>query len=283
MSTEILRHHPQPLVLLASQEAWLVQELASALMRSGFRVVTTNEEHDTVEKAQRHRPHAIVLDVGLAPPGYGLARTLRSVSLATPILLICPGQPSRANCLEALRAGAWELSGTPVDIEHFIARLGAYIEPKLELDRVSEECLVDRVSGLYNHLGLAKRADELAALATRHGLALACMVFRPAAQLPSRVASDRLALTFKSVGRASDAVGRTGRAEFAVFAPARDSWAAGRLVHRLTDRATSYGNGFDVRSGYSAAIPTHKISSHTLLARARSSLEASTEGFPQKD
>ena len=277
MQNDILRHHPHALILVATPQERSEPELRSALVGAGFRIETAHDESETLEKAHRHRPHAIVLDVRIAPPGYGLCRTLRSVSLATPIVLICPEPPTRSDILEAVRAGAWELRGLPLDTEELVARLGAYIEPKLELDRVSEECLVDRVSGLYNHLGLAKRADELAALATRHGLALACMVFRPGpVQTPSRTVSDRMALMFKSVGRASDAVGRTGRAEFAVYASASNTWAAGRLVQRLTDRAIHAGNGFDVRAGYSAASPAQKISSHTLLARARNALDAAT-------
>lgn len=273
-TTDVLRHHP--LILVASSEAWLVQELSSALTAEAYRVVVARDERETLEQAHSQRPHGILLDVGVAPPGYGLCRTLRTISLATPIILMCPGHPTRDNQLEAARSGAWELRGTPFDYEELVARLGAYTEAKLELERVSEECLVDRVSGLYNHLGLARRADELVALATRHGFALACVVFRPAEQRPSRAASDRLAMTFKSVGRTSDAVGRTGRAEFAVFAPASNTWAARRLVDRLTDRARGYGEERrDVRSGYSAALASHKISSHTLLARARASLEAS--------
>lgn len=275
MQSEVLLHHPQPLILLACNEAWLEQELAGTLVRGGFRVVTAHDERDALDKAQAHHPHAIVFDVGVAPPGYGFCRTLRAVSLGTPIVMTCPGQPSRAASLDAVRAGAWDLRGTPLDPEELVARLGAYVEPKLELDRVSEECLVDRSTGLYNHLGLARRADELAALATRHGLALACMVFRPAEPPPpTRITSHRLAVTFKSVGRSSDAVGRTGRAEFSVFAPAKNGWAAGRLVHRLADRAKRHGNGLDVRYGFSAAVPAHKISSRALLARARSALEA---------
>ena len=275
MPSEIDRHHRQPLILLASKEVGLVQELMKALLGEGFRVVTAHDEHDTLEKAQSHRPHGIVLDVGVAPRGYSLCRTLRAVSLGTPIVLVCPRHPTRDEELEAVRAGAWELRGTPLDTEDFIARLSAYTEPKLELDRVSEECLVDRVSGLYTQLGLVKRAEELAALATRHGLALACMLFLPPDHLPSRTTSNRLAQTFKPVGRSSDAVGRTGRAEVAVFALASNSWAAGRLVDRLIDCAINYGNGIEVRSGYSASSPAHKISAHALLARARSALEAS--------
>ncbi|HEV2671741.1 MAG TPA: hypothetical protein VGU74_11650 [Gemmatimonadales bacterium] len=280
MLNQVLRYHPSPLILLAGKETRLAEELTSALMGAGFRVVLAHDERDTLDKAQSHHPHGIVLDAGLAPPGYGLCGTLRSVSLGTPIVLTCRGQPTRDQTLEAVRAGAWDFRGTPLDTEEFIARLEAFIEPKLELDRVSENSLVDRISGLYNHLGLAKRADELAGLATRYGLALACMVFRPADRRPSRTTSDRLALTFKSIGRSSDAVGRTGPAEFAVFAPANNSWAAAQLAHRLTDRAILSGNGIDVRSGYSAASPAHKIAANTLLARARSALEASEVAEP---
>jgi DNA-binding response OmpR family regulator len=276
MPEDCLRLHPHSnaLILLATNNVGFGRGLASSLADDGFRVVTTHNERDTVEKAQTERPHAIVLDVAMAPPGYGLCRTLRSVSLGTPIVLTTARPPTREEKLEAVRAGAWEICATPLDIEYFVARLGAYVEPKVELDRVSEECLVDGVSGLYNELGLARRAAELAALATRHGFALACVVFRPSDALPTRTASDQLALTFKTVGRSSDAVGRTGRSEFAVFAPASNTWAATRLVHRLTDRAGGYGSGIDLRSGYSSAHPAHKIASHTLLARARSALEA---------
>jgi PleD family two-component response regulator len=282
MSLDLLRYHPQPRVLLASKEAWQTRELKDALESAGLRVTIAHDERETLDLAHSLRPHGILLDAGVAPPGYGLCRTIRTIVFASPIVLLRPGQPSRDEQLDALRAGAWELRGAPLDTEDLILHLASYLEPKLELDRASEECLVDRVSGLYNHLGLAKRADELAALVTRHGLALACVVFRPAAKLPSRAASDRLALTFKSVGRTSDAVGRTGPAEFAVFAPATNAWAAGRLVRRLTDSAErefgyipERGGRVGVRTGYSAMLAAHKISPHTLLARARSALEAS--------
>jgi hypothetical protein len=48
------------------------------------------------------------------------------------------------------------------------------------------------------------------------------------------------------------------------------------MIRRLTDRAIRSGNGIDLRAGYSAASPAQKISSHTLLARARSALDAAT-------
>ena len=283
MAHSVLGFHPKPLVLLASHDATQVRELTTAATNAGFRLIIAHDERQTLEHAHSARPHGILLDANIAPPGYGLCRTLRTISLATPIVLIRADHPTRDEELEAVRAGAWELRGAPLDIEHLLLHLCAYMEAKLELDRVSEECLVDRVSGLYNHVGLVRRADELAALATRYGLALACVVFRPAEKLPGRIASDRLARVFRSVGRASDAVGRTGPAEFAVFAPAGTPSAAERLVRRLTDSAErefgslpERGARAGVRSGFSSASGSHKISSHTLLARARNALESST-------
>src|SRR6185436_302317 len=117
----------------------------------------------------------------------------------------------------------------------------------------------------------------------RHGMALACAVFRPASDLPNHSAGDRLAVAFRSVGRASDALGRTGRAEFALFAPATNGTAA-RLVRRMTDTVErAFGNlreGYQrvgVRSGFSTALAAHRISPAMLLARARLAL---TTGDP---
>ena len=268
-----MRHPPKPLILLASNEAWQVRELKSALLAAGFRVVTTRDERETLDEAQNHQPHGILLDVGVAPPGYGLCRTLRTFSVATPIILTRPGQPTRDEQLEAARSGAWDLRGVPIDVEDLLLRLETYVEAKVELDRVSEDCLVDRVSGLYNHIGLTRRATELAAIAARHGLAVACVVFRPAEKLPTRAAGDLMARAFRSVGRASDALGRTGPTEFAVFAPASNTWAAARLVRRLADSAER-NSPVGVRSGYSAAVAAQKISPHVLLSRARHAMES---------
>jgi PleD family two-component response regulator len=272
--------HHQPLILLAGSEAWQTHKLSSALADGGFRVVTATDEREACDAAHVHHPHAIILDIGLAPPGYGVCLTLRAAALATPIILICPGEPTRAEHHAALRAGAWDVFGTPIDLDTLLLRLTAFVEPKVELERVSDECLVDRVSGLYNPAGLRRRAAELAALAARHGLTLACAVFRPAQKLPNHAAGDRMALTFRGVGRASDAIGRTGPTEFAVFAPATNTWAAARLMSRITDNVEQeFGylrermGRLGLRSGYSAALAAHKISPPALLARARSALE----------
>lgn len=272
--------HQKPLILLACQESWHSRELASALVNGGLRVATTGDERDTMEAVQTQSPHGIIIDAGLAPPGLGLCRMLRVITVTTPIILTHTGEVSRAERLEARRAGAWSVHGAPLDVEELLLELAVYIETRLELDHISTECLVDRVSGLYNPAGLARRAHELAALATRHGLALGCVVFQPEHPLPSRAAGDRLALAFKAVARHSDAIGRTAQTEFAIYAPATSSFTAPRLVRRMVDsveREFGYlperGARIGVCAGYTAAAASHKISPPILLSRARRALE----------
>src|SRR6266576_2826739 len=280
----------EPLVLLANADKWLTESLESVLTQSGYRVMTTAKRQQVVELARRHMPDGILLDMGLdqrAGDNMALCRALRAdtaISHATPIILMTAGPALRAQQLEALRAGAWELRGDPLDMEELILRLGVYVQGKLEVDRLGAEGLVDRASGLYNDAGLNRRSEEIAAFTARQGLPLACVVFQPDDDALSAGAADRLAQAFRQAGRISDAVGRTGPAEFAVFAPATDETGAEGLVQRMTD-AVSRSESVKLRAGMSMAPGTTgttgrpsrassppPTSPTELLARARNAL-----------
>src|SRR5712691_4025122 len=150
--------------------------------------------------------------------------------------------------------------GIPLDMEELVLRLGAYVQGKLEVDRIGAEGLVDRTSGLYNDAGMTRRAAELAAFTARQGMPLACAVFQPTDGVLTSVAADRLALAVQRAGRISDAVCRTGPAEFTVFAPATDETGAEGLVQRITD-AVSRSVAVKLRAGFSTAPSTPKRSS----------------------
>ena len=278
--------HPKPLVLVATANRALRQELTDALNTQGFRISSAHDEAEILQHAHATPPDAFVIEAAIAPLGHSIYRTLRTFSVTTPIVLLIAGRVTRTQEHDAFRAGAWAVLGTPFDRDALLLRLAVFIEPKRELERVSEECLVDRVSGLYTPSGLTRRATELAALATRQGLALACAVFRPAAQLPNHSATDRFALAFRSVGRISDALGRTGPTEFAVFATAKNG-SAPRLVRRMADNVErAFGSlregpkKVGVRSGYSTALAALTISPAALLSRARTALELSERQRP---
>ena len=280
----------QPLVLLANADKWLTESLESVLTQGGYRVVTTAKRQQVLELARRQLPDAILLDMGLdqrASDNLALCRALRadgSISRATPIVLMTAGPALRVQQIEALRAGAWELRGDPLDVEELVLRLGVYVQGKLEIDRLNNEGMVDRISGLYNDAGITRRSTELAAFTAREGLPLACAVFQPEDGVLTVGAADRLAVALKSAGRISDAIGRTGPAEFAVFAPATDETGVEGLVQRITD-AVSSTVGVRLRSGVStdagspkaprtsAAYTTpHRMAPPDLLARARDDL-----------
>jgi DNA-binding response OmpR family regulator len=234
----------EPLVLLANADKWLTESLESVLTQGGYRVMVTAKRQQVLELARRFLPDGLLLDMGLdqrASDNLALCRALRadpSISRATPIILTTAGPALRVQQLEALRAGAWELRGDPLDMEELVLRLGVYVQGKLEVDRLGAEGLVDRASGLYNDSGMTRRSEELAAFTTRQGMPLACAVFQPADGVLTSSAADRLALAFRRAGRVSDAVCRTGPAEFTVFAPATDETGAEGLVQRITDAVT---------------------------------------------
>lgn len=269
-----------PLILLANRDEMLARALESVLTNGGYRVVITPDRQQTMLVARRQRPDGIVLDASLTEPhDYDVCRALRAdpaVSLATPILMTTIGHVTRAQHVEALRAGAWELCGHPLDAEFLLLRLGAYMQGKLEVDRMGAAGMLDTRSGLYNNAGIVKRAEELAAFTTRQGLSLACAVFQPTQALANSVDADRVAVAFRQAGRISDAVGRTGPAEFAVFAPATDASHASQLVARLSLAVPRLVDqpGFALQAGYSAttANGSPQVTPPELLGRARRAL-----------
>ncbi len=253
----------EPLVLLANADKWLTESLESVLTQGGYRVMTTDKRQQVVELARRHLPDGILLDMGLdqrTGDNLTLCRALRSdpaISRATPIILTTAGPALRAQQIDALRAGAWELRGDPLDMEELVLRLGVYVQGRLEVDRLGAEGLVDHASGLYNDVGMARRSAELAAFTTRQGLPLACAVFQPSDGVLTAGSADRLALAFRHAGRISDAVCRTGPAEFTVFAPATDETGAEGLVQRISD-AVARTAAVKLRAGISTAPASGK-------------------------
>ncbi len=271
----------EPLVLLGNADNWLTESLESVLTQGGYRIMATTKRQQVLELARRYAPDGIVLDMGLdqrASDNLALCRALRAdpgISRATPIILTTAGPALRAQQLEALRAGAWELRGDPLDMEELILRLGVYVQGKLEVDRLGTEGMIDRASGLYNDTGINRRSAELAAFTARQGLPLACVVFQPDNGDLSAGAADRLAQALQRAGRISDVVGRTGPAEFAVFAPATDETGAEGLVQRITD-AVSRAAAVKLRAGISSAPAAKRPSG----ARTSTSLPQPTPPSP---
>lgn len=237
---------PAPLVLIANDQEWSARSLESILGPSGYSVVRAYTGQQALERAGASLPDLIILDAQMPDMhGFDVCRALRAdprFSSTTPIVITTSGPSGRTQRLEAYRAGAWEFLGQPLDGESLLLKLGTFLQCKQAVDQLREENLLDASTGLYNMRGLSRRAREIGSDALRRHDPLACVVFAPEAENePTESAdeevekiSDQVGLLFKRAGRASDAIGRLGPAEFAVIAPATGPDAALRLVRRLS-------------------------------------------------
>ncbi len=268
------RDRREATVLIASHREASSRSLESILVPGGYRVVKAYTAAQTRDRARSTPPDVIILDTILPDQdGFGLCRELRSDPLLTftPIIIVSPDHVTRQQRIDALRAGAWDHLGAPLDAEHLLLKVETFARTKLAADRAREEGLLDPGTGLYNLRGLARRAQELASQASRQSKAFACVMFAPdfgvggpAAEPPDEAleaAVGQVAAAFKAAGRQSDAIGRVGPTEFAVVAFGTDAAGSIKLAERLaqavyTGAASGPGGDgaakFRLRAGYYA-------------------------------
>lgn len=281
-------------MLVANDQEWSARTLESVLGQAGFAVVRAYTGRQAVDVARRTQPDAVILDVGMPDiGGIEVCQLLRSevgLSQSTPIVITTAGPASRSLRLEALRAGAWELLGEPIDSEALLLKMHAFVQSKREIDRVRDAAVIDPATGLYNVRGLARRAKEIGADAARRHAALACVVVAPSGELPDSALSDQediarvvscLGEVCRETTRTSDAVGHLGHFEFAIIAPASDMAGALRIVERLQEaldvRPLMLAGEFrklKVRAGYSAVadFAESTVDAVELMLRAATAL-----------
>lgn len=256
---------PSPVVLIVDDQEWSTRALESVLSPAGYEVGRAYTQAKGLEQALAEPPDLMFININL-PDGSGvsLCRALRKDPHFTaniPIIVTSPGRPTREQRLAVLDAGAWDVLTYPLDAQELMPKLAAYTKASFELDRIRSESLIDQQTGLYNMRGLEQRALELRSLSQRQRRALACVVL---ATLPPSeenrkavvAAALRLASALRTAGRASDAIGRLGLTEFAIFAPSTTAAGAARLAERLavTVRSSQEDDdvAFGLRAGYDA-------------------------------
>ena len=283
---------PPPLVLIANDQEWSTRSLESVLGPQGFASVRAYTGRQALELARRVHPDVIIVDAGMPDiSGIEICQRLREdveFPRSTPIVVTTAGPASRAQRLESLRAGAWEFLSQPIDAELLLLKLELFVQARREIDRSREESLLDSPTGLYNVRGLARRAREIGADATRRRAPLACVAISPTSEfgagefeeLDTRIA-NHVSDICRRTARSSDAVGRLGRAEFAIVAPSTDQFGAVRLVQRLKEQVESIPVTLDgetrhlrFRAGYCAVanFAESSVDAVELLLRAASAL-----------
>jgi len=250
-------------LLIASTHEWTSRSLATILAPHGYVVGKTFNRAQTLKRIRTNPPDAVIIDEQLPDgDGYALCRQLSDESLispSTPIFLALSRPPTRRDRIAALQANAWACLGEPVDAEELIAMLGVYVPAKLEADQARSQGLVDEATGVYNMRGLLRRAEELAASATRRHVALCCVLLAPEIEgaglvesadegvtPPAAVTTEprdhpspplwvlrSIASALRSATRHSDAIGRLSTNSFAVVAVDTDAGQARQMAERL--------------------------------------------------
>ncbi|HUL48592.1 MAG TPA: diguanylate cyclase [Gemmatimonadales bacterium] len=233
---------------MACADHWPAMALHSVLQPAGYQVVLVHTGAAAVMAARRLAPDVCWIWSKL-PDGSpaDVCRQLldsRAVSRSTPILVMGAAPLLRAERLDALRAGAWDVVPFPFDAEELLLKLESFVLSKREFDQARDDALLDPKSGLYSRRGIERRIEELLADAVRRRAPLTCVVLAADPQLEDAGSGtsdartpgvgDHVAGLLHSRGRLSDSIGRFGENEFAVLAPATNAEGAVKLFERLT-------------------------------------------------
>ncbi|HEX7090804.1 MAG TPA: response regulator [Longimicrobiales bacterium] len=234
-----------PLVLVASDQEWIGWSIESILGPHGFAVLRASSGKHAIEAFRNSRPDILLLDVDLPEPdGIETCRLIcrdPGFLRSTPVLLTTAGPATRQQRLEALKAGAWDIIGFPLDAEELVLKLNAFARAKLDSDHARDHGLLDEATGLYNLRGILQRAREIGADAARHDRPMACIIFALAPGPDDPDLLRRFAETFRDTVRKSDVVGRLGASQFVILAtgtgPAGSRIAAERILRVIRERA----------------------------------------------
>lgn len=263
MASDLAEGRPLRL-LVAERQGWFARTVGTVLEAAGWRVVRASDGARTLQFVGETAPDVVILHDDLEQPGAAqLCATLRalpSVGVVTPIIIV-GSDARREQRVAALRAGAWHHVVQPLDPEEFLLRITTLAVARRELEHLTQGVLVDQQTGLYNHVGIERRAEEVEADTRRRRAPLSCVLFAPE---PDEVRSPHelvaeVGLILRERGRGSDVIGRFDGV-LAVIAPSTDAEGAARLAARLMNvikesphRRSPPDRQLRVRAAYCAA------------------------------
>lgn len=257
----------QAVVLIATDDEWVVRAVESILTPQGYTVARARDAAEAIERTRSLLPEVVLLDVKLKGlSGIEVCRVLRSVPeipRSTPLLLLTRVPPVREERVEALRAGAWDLLSMPFDSEEFLLKLESSTAATRDAREAWQAGLVDPATGLYNARGLVWRVNELAAEAARYHRPLACVALSPEQESHTgstqerrviATAVTRVADVMRRGSRGSDVLGRLTPQEFVIVLPDTSHTGGARVAERL---AASADASTALALGGSASIRMH--------------------------
>jgi PleD family two-component response regulator len=237
MASDIAGERPLRL-LVAERFGWFTRTVATVLDAAGWRVVRASTGLRTIQFVEETSPDIVIIrdDLEDTDP-VDLCSALREtpqIGLVTPIVVVAT-DAARSQHVAALRAGAWDYAVQPLDAESFIIRIGNLARARRAVEQLARAALVDSATGLYNHAGIARRAEEVEADTRRRHAPVSCVVFAPESDDTKSTAVDvtaKVGALLRRRGRGSDVIGRLDNF-VAVIAPFTGADGASRMAHRL--------------------------------------------------
>jgi PleD family two-component response regulator len=272
-------------LLVAERFGWFTRTVATVLDAAGWRVVRASSGLRALQFVDETSPDVIVIrdDLDDTDPVdlCEALREVRHVGAVTPIVVVAT-DAGRSQQIAALRAGAWEYTVQPLDAEAFILRLANLARARREVERLARAALVDRQTGLYNQVGMARRAEEVEADTRRRHAPLSCIVLAAEADVASSGPADvtaQVGAMLRRRGRGSDVIGRLDNL-LAVIAPSTGAEGAAHLADRLREiiRETPVGADSEhplrVRAAYVTAADFARSTMNVseMLQRAQDAL-----------
>ncbi len=240
-------------ILIANDQEWAARSVETILVAEGYEVQRAYTGRQALQRALERPPDLIILDTQMPDlSGPEVCRQLRldpRIGTSTPILLSTAGPAGRQQRIEAHQAGAWEFYGQPLDPELLLLKIRIYLGVKANSDRLTDDAMLDELTGLYNTRGVLRRTEELIADARRLQREVSLVplalddptretVLEEAASLARRVGG-----VVRNAVRAADVVGRIGPLRFAIVSAGSAREGAERLADRLIAALHGVGNG----------------------------------------
>jgi two-component system cell cycle response regulator len=185
--------------------------------------------------------------------GYDVCRAIQARGDVAPPVIFLTAHGETAARVTGLDAGAVDYIVKPFEHDEVMARVRAALRTKVVRDelavrtKVVRDELIDQAShdvltGLLNRRELDSRADEVVALAQRHGRALSCLLldldhFKDVNDIHGHAAGDQVlretGRRLADTCRISDVVARYGGEEFILLLPETPPQAAVVLADKL--------------------------------------------------
>src|SRR5690349_11259886 len=103
-------------ILLVEDDPALAMGLVDALEFEGFKVLHADRGQDAIDKAHKHRPDAIILDLMLPDlNGYQVCEQVRKTDPRTPIIMLT-ARSQEADKIRGLDAGADDYVTKPFSV-----------------------------------------------------------------------------------------------------------------------------------------------------------------------